>query len=105
MTVSVTSTEAHEGQVASGFWALTLGGIGSSLFVGDSIVTPGRRELSALDGLKLVTRALVHYVVPLPIFILVLLFSVQGGGTARVGKAFGPVMVIWFATLAILGIV
>lgn len=196
MTVSVTSTEAHEGQVASGFWALTLGGIGvvfgdigtsplyafreavthaaggepvtrtivlgvlslilwslfivvtakyvllllradnngeggtlslmalgqralgrrswpllalgvvgASMFIGDSMITPAISVLSAVEGLKLVTPALEHYVVPLTVFILVLLFSVQSGGTARVASAFGPVMVVWFATLAILGIV
>jgi len=196
MTVSVTSTEAHEGQVTSGFWALTLGSIGvvfgdigtsplyafreavthaaagepvsraivlgvlslilwslfivvtakyvllllradnngeggtlslmalgqralgrrswlllalgvvgASMFIGDSMITPAISVLSAVEGLKLVAPALEHYVVPLTIFILVLLFSVQSGGTARVASAFGPVMVVWFATLAVLGLI
>jgi KUP system potassium uptake protein len=61
--------------------------------------------LSAVEGLKLVTPALEHYVVPLTIFILVVLFSVQSSGTARVASAFGPVMLVWFATLATLGLV
>jgi KUP system potassium uptake protein len=196
MTVSVTSTEAHEGQVTSGFWALTLGSIGvvfgdigtsplyafreavthaaagepvsrtivlgvlslilwslfivvtakyvllllradnngeggtlslmalgqralgrrswpllalgvvgASMFIGDSMITPAISVLSAVEGLKLVAPALDHYVVPLTIFILVLLFSVQSGGTARIASAFGPVMLVWFAALAILGLV
>jgi KUP system potassium uptake protein len=196
MTVSVTSTEAHEGPVTSGFWALTLGGIGvvfgdigtsplyafraavthaagdeaisriivlgvlslilwslfivvtakyvllllradnngeggtlslmtlgqralgrrswpllalgvvgASMFIGDSMITPAISVLSAVEGLKLVTPAFEHYVVPLTILILFLLFSVQSSGTARVASAFGPVMVVWFATLAILGLV
>ena len=196
MTVSVTSTEAHEGQATSGFWALTLGSIGvvfgdigtsplyafreavthaangapvsraivlgvlslilwslfivvtakyvllllradnngeggtlslmalgqralgrrslpllalgvvgASMFIGDSMITPAISVLSAVEGLKLVTPALEHYVVPLTIFILVVLFSVQSSGTARVASAFGPVMVVWFATLATLGLV
>ena len=60
--------------------------------------------LSAVEGLKLVTPALVPYVVPLTVLILVGLFSVQSSGTARVAAAFGPVMVIWFATLTVLGL-
>ncbi|MBR1193272.1 potassium transporter Kup [Bradyrhizobium sp. AUGA SZCCT0240] len=196
MTVSATSTEAHEGQVTSGFWALTLGSIGvvfgdigtsplyafreavthaaaggpvsreivlgvlslilwslfivvtvkyvllllradnhgeggtlslmalgqramgrrswvlmalgvvgASMFIGDSMITPAISVLSAVEGLKLVAPALDHYVVPLTIFILVLLFSVQSSGTARVASAFGPVMVVWFATLTTLGLI
>jgi KUP system potassium uptake protein len=196
MTASVTSTEAHEGQVTSGFWALTLGSIGvvfgdigtsplyafreavthaanggpvsrtivlgvlslilwslfivvtakyvllllradnngeggtlslmalgqralgrrsvvllalgvvgASMFIGDSMITPAISVLSAVEGLKLVTPALEHYVVPLTIFILVVLFSVQSSGTARVASAFGPVMLVWFATLAVSGLI
>ena len=196
MTVSVTSTEAHEGQATSGFWALTLGSIGvvfgdigtsplyafreavthaangapvsraivlgvlslilwslfivvtakyvllllradnngeggtlslmalgqralgrrswpllalgvvgASMFIGDSMITPAISVLSAVEGLKLVTPALANYVVPLTIFILVVLFSVQSSGTARVASLFGPVMVVWFATLAVMGLV
>jgi KUP system potassium uptake protein len=196
MTASVTSTEAHEGQVTSGFWALTLGSIGvvfgdigtsplyafreavthaanggpvsrtivlgvlslilwslfivvtakyvllllradnngeggtlslmalgqralgrrtwpllalgvvgASMFIGDSMITPAISVLSAVEGLKLVTPGLEHYVVPLTIFILVVLFSVQSSGTARVASAFGPVMLVWFATLAVSGLI
>ncbi|MBT1510223.1 potassium transporter Kup [Bradyrhizobium sp. SRL28] len=196
MTVSVTSTEAHEGQATSGFWALTLGSIGvvfgdigtsplyafreavthaaegqpvsriivlgvlslilwslfivvtakyvllllradnngeggtlslmalgqralgrrswvllalgvvgASMFIGDSMITPAISVLSAVEGLKLVTPAFEHYVVPLTIFILVVLFSVQSSGTARVASLFGPVMVVWFATLTTLGLI
>src|SRR5436190_5907015 len=84
---------------------LALGVIGASMFIGDSMITPAISVLSAVEGLKLVTPALEHYVVPLTIFILVLLFSVQSGGTARVASAFGPVMLVWFATLAGLGLI
>jgi KUP system potassium uptake protein len=196
MTVSVTSTEAHEGQATSGFWALTLGSIGvvfgdigtsplyafreavthaaegqpvsrvivlgvlslilwslfivvtakyvllllradnngeggtlslmalgqralgrqswvllalgvvgASMFIGDSMITPAISVLSAVEGLKLVTPALDPYVVPLTIFILVVLFSVQSSGTARVASLFGPVTVIWFIALTVMGLV
>ncbi len=84
---------------------LTLGVIGASMFIGDSMITPAISVLSAVEGLKLATPALEHYVVPLTVFILVVLFSVQSGGTARVASAFGPVMVVWFSTLAVMGLV
>ncbi len=84
---------------------LALGVIGASMFIGNSMITPAISVLSAVEGLKLVAPALDHYVVPLTVFILVVLFSVQRSGTARVASAFGPVMIVWFATLAVLGLV
>ena len=83
---------------------LALGVVGASMFIGDSMITPAISVLSAVEGLKLVTPGLEHYVVPLTIFILVLLFSVQSSGTARVASAFGPVMVVWFTVLAVMGL-
>jgi KUP system potassium uptake protein len=96
------------GQRALGYrsWSLlALGVVGASMFMGDSMITPAISVLSAVEGLKLATPALEHYVVPLTVFILVVLFSVQSSGTARVASAFGPVMVVWFGTLAALGLV
>ncbi len=84
---------------------LALGVVGASMFIGDSVITPAISVLSAVEGLKLATPALEHYVVPLTVFILVALFAVQSGGTARVASAFGPVMVVWFSTLAAMGLV
>jgi KUP system potassium uptake protein len=83
---------------------LALGVIGASMFIGDSMITPAISVLSAVEGLKLATPALEHYVVPLTVFILVVLFSVQSSGTARVASAFGPVMVVWFSSLAVMGL-
>ena len=83
---------------------LALGVVGASMFIGDSMITPAISVLSAVEGLKLVTPALEHYVVPLTIIILVALFSVQSSGTARVASAFGPVMVIWFTALSAMGL-
>jgi KUP system potassium uptake protein len=84
---------------------LALGVIGASMFIGDSMITPAISVLSAVEGLKLAAPALEHYVVPLTVFILVVLFSVQSSGTARVATAFGPVMVLWFSVLAVMGLV
>src|SRR6195952_3656993 len=195
MTVSVTSTEAHEGQVTSGFWALTLGSIGvvfgdigtsplyafreavthaaagqpvsrdivlgvlsmilwslfvvvtakyvllllradnngeggtlslmalgqralgrsswvllalgvvgAAMFIGDSMITPAISVLSAVEGLKIAAPALEHYVVPLTVVILVILFSVQRIGTAKVATALGQVMIVCFGALALMGL-
>src|SRR6201996_2971757 len=84
---------------------LALGVLGASMFIGDSMITPAISVLSAVEGLKLATPAFEHYVVPLTIFILVGLFAVQRSGTARVASAFGPVMIVWFASLAIMGLI
>jgi KUP system potassium uptake protein len=84
---------------------LALGVVGASMFIGDSMITPAISVLSAVEGLKLAAPALEHYVVPLTVFILFALFAVQSRGTARVASAFGPVMVVWFASLAVLGII
>jgi KUP system potassium uptake protein len=84
---------------------LVLGVIGASMFIGDSMITPAISVLSAVEGLKLAAPELEHYVVPLTVFILVVLFSVQRIGTARVASAFGPVMIAWFCSLAMMGLV
>src|ERR1700742_4675661 len=83
---------------------LTLGVIGASMFIGDSMITPAISVLSAVEGLKIAAPALEHYVVPLTMFILVVLFSVQSSGTAWIATAFGPVMVLWFSVLALMGL-
>src|SRR6201995_568495 len=87
------------------WFLLALGVVGASMFIGDSMITPAISVLSAVDGLKLATPAFEHYVVPLTVIILVMLFAVQSKGTALVASAFGPVMVIWFTVLAVLGVV
>src|SRR5258707_2430620 len=83
---------------------LALGVIGASMFIGDSMITPAISVLSAVEGLKLATPALEHYVQPATIVILIALFAVQSRGTAQVAAAFGPVMIVWFSPLAVLGI-
>src|SRR5580700_5050938 len=83
---------------------LVMGVIGASMFIGDSMITPAISVLSAVEGLRLAAPALEHFVVPLTVLILVVLFSVQSGGTARVASAFGPVMIVWFSSLALMGL-
>jgi KUP system potassium uptake protein len=83
---------------------LFLGILGASLFTGDAIITPAISVLSAVEGLKLVTPAFDHYVLPITFVILISLFMVQSHGTGRVAGFFGPIMVIWFLSLAALGL-
>ena len=84
--------------------AIVLAMVGAALFYGDGIITPAISVLSAVEGLKVATPAFEPYVVPIAIVILVGLFLMQRRGTGGVGQLFGPVMCVWFATLAGLGL-
>ena len=82
---------------------LMLGLVGAALFYGDGAITPAISVLSAVEGLDIATDAFKPWVVPLTVGILIALFLVQKQGTAKVGAAFGPVMMLWFFTIALLG--
>jgi KUP system potassium uptake protein len=81
-----------------------LGIFGTALFFGDSVITPAVSVLSAVEGLKVAAPSLGEYIVPITLGVLLALFSLQRGGTERIGRFFGPVMVLWFLALASLGI-
>ena len=78
--------------------------LGLALFYGDGMLTPAISVLSAVEGLTVGSRTLEPLVIPLTLAILIGLFLIQSRGTARIGRLFGPVMVVWFAVLAVLGI-
>ncbi|WP_184081339.1 potassium transporter Kup [Sphingobium subterraneum] len=82
-----------------------LGVIATALFYGDAIITPAISVLSAVEGLTVVNEGFARWVLPLSIGILVGLFAIQSRGTAAVGKLFGPVIIVYFLVLAVLGIV
>ena len=86
-------------------WLIILGIFGAALFYGDGVITPAISVLSAVEGLHIATPLLDDYVIPITLVILVALFLIQAWGTARVGTYFGPIMVVWFAMLALLGLV
>jgi len=89
-------------------WAnsiVMLGVFATALFYGDSMITPAISVLSAVEGLTTVNTGLAPFVIPIAIGILVGLFAIQARGTARVGAMFGPVMLIYFAALAVLGLI
>jgi len=85
-------------------WLTALGMFGAALLYGDGMITPSISVLSAVEGLKVATPSFDPYVVPITVAVLALLFSVQHVGTGRVGSIFGPIMIVWFITLALLGV-
>ncbi|MGH8962355.1 MAG: potassium transporter Kup [Jatrophihabitantaceae bacterium] len=84
--------------------ALLLGVLGASLFFGDSVITPAISVLSSVEGIKVASPGVGNLVLPIAVAILAVLFAVQRFGTHQVGRLFGPVMVLWFVTLAVIGI-
>jgi KUP system potassium uptake protein len=84
-------------------FVFVVGVIGAAMFLGDSVITPAISVLSAVEGLKLANPAFSEYVAPLAVVILVALFAVQSLGTAKVASFFGPIMVVWFVSIAIAG--
>ena len=84
---------------------VAIGLFGAALIYGDGAITPAISVLSALEGLNIATPAFTPYVLPAAVAILIALFAIQPLGTARIGKAFGPVMALWFLVIAIFGVV
>jgi len=84
---------------------MLLGVFGATMFYGDSVITPAISVLSAMEGLEVAAPGLEQYIVPLTIIVLVTLYAVQRHGTAGIGRLFGPVMMVWFAALAVMGLI
>ena len=82
---------------------VALGLVGAALLYGDGMITPAITVLSAIEGLQTATPVLSPYVVPMAVVVLVALFLLQSAGTARVGAMFGPVMLVWFVAIGLLG--
>ena len=89
-------------------WSVPLavvGVFGAALFYGDGVITPAISVLSAIEGLEVAAPGLKPYVIPLTVAVLIALFAFQRHGTAAVGALFGPIMVVWFAILGLIGVV
>ncbi len=84
--------------------ALVLGLFGAALLYGDGLITPAISVLSAVEGLKVRNPGLAPAVIPIAVVVLVLLFAIQRRGTGKIGAFFGPVMLLWFGTLGVLGL-
>jgi KUP system potassium uptake protein len=78
--------------------------VGAALLYGDGVITPAISVLSAVEGLSVATHAFERWVVPLTCAVLVLLFAIQRHGTSGIGRVFGPVMLVWFGTIGVLGL-
>jgi len=85
-------------------WVLLIGVFGSALLYGDGIITPAVSILSAVEGINVATPNLKDYVVPITVVIIIALFAVQRHGTGKVGRMFGPVTLVWFIAITVLGV-
>jgi KUP system potassium uptake protein len=92
----------HRGQKRY-LWIMAAGLVGAALFYGDGVITPAITVLGAVEGLKVATPLFTPYVIPIALVLLAGLFLIQQRGTAVMGQLFGPVMLLWFAVLALLG--
>jgi KUP system potassium uptake protein len=84
--------------------AIAIGVLGTALFFCDALITPAISVLSAVEGLELLGGKLENYVLPITVGIIIALFAIQRRGTERVGRMFGPIMLVWFAVLALTGV-
>jgi KUP system potassium uptake protein len=98
------ATDRKDSKSFRNLFLVTLGLIGAAFFYGDGVITPAISVLSAVEGLELITPNFKPFIVPISITIIVGLFVFQRKGTASVGALFGPIMIVWFVVLAILGI-
>jgi KUP system potassium uptake protein len=85
-------------------WIVIFGLLGAALFYGDGVITPAMSVLGAVEGLKVIAPDLEHSIVPITLAIMVILFMVQNRGTGKVGVVFGPIMLVWFVVIGVLGI-
>ena len=85
-------------------FVMFLGVVGAALLYGDGVITPAISVLSAMEGLKLVAPSFTNFILPVTIAILIGLFLVQRKGTEGIGRVFGPVMVVWFVVIGVLGV-
>jgi KUP system potassium uptake protein len=104
MALAALARQATQGRGRLVGLALLLGVLGGSLFYGDSVITPAISVLSAVEGLQVASPGLADAVLPIAVAILVVIFLVQRFGTHRVGRLFGPIMIVWFVVLAATGL-
>ncbi|MFZ5655612.1 MAG: potassium transporter Kup [Pseudomonadota bacterium] len=104
MALTALAQRSLPGRSRLGYVVGILGIFGASLFFGDGMITPPITVLGAVEGLSVVSPALERWILPMSLLILLALFGFQRFGTAKVGKAFGPIMMTWFVVLAALGI-
>ena len=102
MALATNSVTKHS---AWHFPLLVIGVLGATMFYGDSVITPAISVLGAIEGLEVAAPGMSHYVVPIAVLVLLVLYSVQRHGTAGIGRFFGPIMLVWFIALAVMGVI
>ena len=102
--MSMLSRPSADHLLVRGGWLIAAALLGAALIYGDGIITPAISVLSALEGLNVATTVFKPYVLPLSVAVLVALFLSQPFGTAKLGRLFGPVMLLWFATIGLMGL-
>jgi KUP system potassium uptake protein len=105
MALTALASRSVRAGLAGRWWIIMLGLFGASLFFGDGVITPAMSVLSAVEGLEVAAPKLEHWVVPLTAVIIFFLFAFQNHGTGKVGAIFGPIMTLWFVTIAVLGLI
>jgi KUP system potassium uptake protein len=95
---------SRRGVLPAATWLTFLVILGAGMLLGDGIITPAVSVLSAVEGVSVATPEAQHLVIPIAVAILIALFVAQNRGTGRIGNVFGPIMFLWFATIAVLGI-
>ena len=104
-TIALTSIALGLMETKRGKTAVLAAGLfGVSMFYGDSIITPAISVLSAIEGLKIIAPSLEAYVIPVTMLLIAGFFAIQRFGTGAIGKFFGPIMIVWFLTLGVLGL-
>ncbi len=103
LTALIKSRKTHAGHAR--WFLLGMGLFGAALLYGDGMITPAISVMSAVEGLNIITPFFRPWVVPLTIIILAGLFIIQRKGTARIGSLFGPVILLWLVSLAVLGLI
>ena len=104
-TIALTSLALSQVKSRMGYWTvLTAGLVGIALFYGDSIITPAISVLSAVEGIDLAYPTLDRFIIPIAIGLIAILFAIERHGTAVIGRLFGPIMLLWFVTLGVLGL-
>ncbi len=104
LALTTLAISSRTGPVKAAATLSAIGLFGTALLYGDGMITPAISVLSAVEGAELAVSGIDRFVVPISIVILIGLFSIQKRGTGTIGRVFGPVMVVWFATLAVLGV-
>ncbi|MBU3636639.1 potassium transporter Kup [Polynucleobacter sp. es-MAR-4] len=105
LSLMALALRSFDSKSKSYFFFMIIGMFGACMLLGESVITPAISVLSAVEGIEIAAPALHKFIIPISLIILVALFLIQKYGTAAVGKLFGPVTLVWFLTLAALGII